>query len=81
MRIHLDVRRIRLRGSERVVFDVTDVDAGRTVNLPPQPVDLAFDSLQATIMDMLETNRDSGMTPVVKPDSEAITALIPKPKP
>lgn len=81
MRINLDVRRIQLRGSERVVFDVTDTDSARTVHLPPQPVDLAFDSLQATIMDMIATNRDSGMTPAVKPDSDAITALIPKPKP
>ncbi len=80
MRISLDIRRVVLRGSTRIVIDVTDETTGRTVNLPPQPVDMAFDGLQVTLMDMVETNRDSGMTPALKPESEAITALIPKPK-
>ena len=50
MRAIVDIRKVHLRGSERI------------------------------LLDMLDRNRESGATPIVRVDSEAPTALIPKTK-
>lgn len=80
MRVTIDIRKVHLRGSERILLDVTDEMTGRTVSVPPQPIDMAFDTLQVTLMDMLDRNRDSGANPIVRLDGESSTALIPKVK-
>lgn len=80
MRAIVDIRKVHLRGSERILMDISEEFTGRTVSMPPQPVDMAFDNLQVTLLDMLERNRESGATPIVRVDSEAPTALIPKTK-
>lgn len=69
-----------LRGSLRIIIDVTDDETGRTVSMPPAPVELAFDTLQVTLLDMLDRCRDSGASPAIRVDGEAPTALIPRPK-
>lgn len=79
MRVILDMRKVRLRTQERVLFDVYDETTGRTISLPPQPADLAFDSLQVTLMDILAQYRDSSMHQAVTVDNEAPTALVKKP--
>lgn len=78
MRVILDMRKVRLRSGERLLVDITDEATGRVVSLPPTPSDLAFDNLQVTLMDMLERCRDSSAQPVIRPESETPTALIPK---
>ena len=80
MRVVIDIRRARVRGSERTLIDVTDEVSGRTVSLAPMPTDSAFDNLQVILLDMLDRQRDSSAQPVIRPDSEAPTALIPKPQ-
>ena len=78
MRVILDMRKVKLRSQDRILFDVTDETTGRTISLPPQPPDLAFDSLQVTLMDILEQNRDSGLVPAIRPEADTTTALIKK---
>ena len=78
MRVMIDIRRSRIRGSERTLIDVTDEVSGRTVSLAPMPTDSAFDNLQVILLDMLDRNRDSSAQPVIRPATEAPTALIPK---
>jgi hypothetical protein len=80
MKITIDIRKIKVRGSERILLDVTDPITLRTVSLQPMPVDSAFDNLQFVILDMLDQARDSGAHMIVKNPNEAPTALIPKSK-
>lgn len=79
MRVTLDIRRVYLRGSPRILCDITEEAVGRTVAVPPQPPSLFFDTLEILLQDMLESGRDSGACPAVKlsPD-ETPTALIKK---
>ncbi len=81
MRASLDMRRAMLRGSLRIIIDITDEETGRVISIPPGPVELVFDTLQCTLMDMLDRARDSGATPVVRPEGEGGQPLIPKIKP
>jgi hypothetical protein len=81
VRITIDIRKIAVRGSERILLDITDLTAIRTVSLPPMPVDSAFDNLQFIVLDMLEQNRDSGAHSIVKNPDETPTALIPRDRP
>ena len=81
MRVVIDIRKARIRAGERLLIDVTDEVSGRTVSLAPMPTDSAFDNLQVILLDMLDRNRDSSAQPCLRPDSEAPTALIPKPPP
>lgn len=77
MQVTLDIRRSWLRGQPRLLIDIKD-DAGHTMSLPPQPTDAAFDSLQLTLLDMLDRQRDSSMHSIVRVDGEAPTALVKK---
>lgn len=81
MRVLLDIRKVRLRGAERLIVEIIDDINGTKNSLHPQPIELAFEIMEITLLDMLaeEEKRSSAMVPALKV-SQDTTALIPKDK-
>jgi hypothetical protein len=80
MKVTIDMRIVRVRDHDRVIFDIHDETSGKKISLAPQPHALAFDLLEVTLVDLYteNTRRETGPMPALKPTGEGSSALLPK---